>query len=243
MNRALELGADIIINTDGDHQYPGRYVPDLVRPILEGRAEVVVGDRQLATIPGYPRLKRWLQSLGSRVVGWTSGMQVPDATSGFRAFSREAALRIVVQTGYTYTTETLIQAGKTGLAVQFVPINVNATLRASRLIKSVPAFIARSAAAILRIFLMYEALRVFVVLGSVLLLGGLVLTGRYVYYFAIGEGQGHVQSLILATILMLMGVLSFLLGVLADLIAKVRRLNEEALYRLRKLDTRREPPT
>jgi len=239
LNRALELGADVIVNTDGDHQYPGRFVLDLVQPILEGRAEVVVGDRQIATRRGYPRLKRWLQRLGSRVVGWTSGLEVPDATSGFRAFSREAALRIVVHTGYTYTAETLIQAGKTGLAVSFVPIEINDKLRDSRLIKSTPGFVARSAAAILRIFLMYEALRIFVGIGLALFLGGLVLAGRYLYFFAIGEGQGHVQSLILATILVLMGFLSFLLGMLADLIAKNRRLNEETLYRLRKLDLQR----
>jgi len=169
-------------------------------------------------------------------VGWTSGLDVPDATSGFRAFSREAALRVVVHTGYTYTAETLIQAGKTGLSVAFVPIEINPKLRESRLIKSMPGFIARSTAAILRIFLMYEALRVFVGIGLALLIGGFVLAGRYLYFFAIGEGQGHVQSLILATILLIMGFLSFLLGMLADLIAKNRRLSEEALYRLRKLD-------
>ena len=240
MNRAMELGADIVVNTDGDHQYPGRFIPDLVRPILEGHADVVVGDRQIAHLPGYPRLKRWLQGLGSRVVGWTSGIEIPDATSGFRAFSREAALRIVVQTSYTYTAEPLIQAGKIGLAVEFVPIDVNDKLRESRLIKNLPSFIARSTAAILRIFLMYEALRVFVVIGAAVVLGGLALAGRYLYFFVVGEGQGHVQSLILATILLLMGFLSFLLGMLADLIAKVRRLNEEALYRLRKLETRRD---
>jgi glycosyltransferase involved in cell wall biosynthesis len=239
MNRALELGADVIVNTDGDHQYPGRFIPDLVRPILEGMADVVVGDRQISTRPGYPRLKRWLQTLGSRVVGWTSGQEVPDATSGFRAFSQEAALRVVVHSSYTYTAETLIQAGKTGLAVKFVPIEVNDQLRESRLIKSMPAFVARSAAAILRIFLMYESLRVFVGIGAALELGGMLLAGRYVYFYAIGEGQGHVQSLILATILLLMGFLSFLLGMLADLIAKNRRLSEEALYRLRKLEMSR----
>ena len=236
LNRALELGADIIVNTDGDNQYPGRFIPDLVQPILDGTADVVVGDRQIATRAGYPRVKRWLQGLGSWVVGWTSGLDVPDATSGFRAFSREAALRVVVHTGYTYTAETLIQAGKTGLAVAFVPIEINPKLRESRLIKSMPGFVARSAAAILRIFLMYEALRVFVGIGLALLIGGFVLAGRYLYFFAIGEGQGHVQSLILASILLLMGFLSFLLGMLADLIAKNRRLSEEALYRLRKLD-------
>ena len=240
MSRALELGADVIVNTDGDNQYPGRFIPELVRPILEGNADVVVGDRQIASRPGYPRLKRWLQTLGSRVVGWTSGLEVLDATSGFRAFSREAALRVVVHTSYTYTAETLIQAGKTGLAVTFVPIEINAKLRESRLIKSMPGFVARSAAAILRIFLMYEALRVFVGIGVALVVGGLLLTGRYVYFFAIGEGQGHVQSLILATILLLMGFLSFLLGMLADLIAKNRRLSEEALYRLRRLELGRD---
>jgi glycosyltransferase involved in cell wall biosynthesis len=236
LNRALELGADVIVNTDGDHQYQGRYIPNLVRPILDGRADVVVGDRRIGQRKGYPRFKRWLQKTGSRVVGWTSGLDVPDATSGFRAFSREAALRVVVHTGYTYTAETLIQAGKIGLAVEFIPIEINEQLRESRLIKSVPGFVVKSAAAILRIFLMYEALRVFVIMGSLMIGSGLLLGGRYVYFFAVGEGQGHVQSLILATILILMGFLSFLLGMLADLIAKSRRLSEETLYRLRRLE-------
>jgi len=239
LEAALRLGADVIVNTDGDNQYCGECVKDLVQPILEKRADIVIGDRQVDTIAHFSRPKKILQKLGSWVVRWTSGTGVPDATSGFRAFAREAAMRLVVFSSYTYTLETIIQAGKKGLTVGSVAVRTNEKSRESRLIRSIPSYVARSAVTILRIFVMYEALKVFIALGALLFAGGFVLSVRYLYFFFIGEGQGHVQSLILASILLVMSFQSFLLGILGDLIAKNRHLNEETNYRLKKLDLER----
>ena len=232
--RALELGADAILNTDGDHQYPGRYVHDLVRPIVEGNADMVIGDRQIETITHFSPLKRLLQRLGSWVVRWASGTDIPDTTSGFRAFSREAALRLSIYSNYTYTLETIIQAGKRNIAVASIPIETNVVERRSRLIRSVPVYIAISAATIMRIFLMYEALRIFLVLSLIPLVAGSFLLGRFGYFYLIGEGSGHVQSLVVAAILMVMGFMTILLGLLADLIAQNRRMSEDILYKVRK---------
>jgi len=238
LEQALKLGADVIVNTDGDNQYKGEYVSDLVRPILEGRADMVVGDRQIETIKHFSAVKKWLQKLGSWVVRWTSGTGVPDATSGFRAFSREAVLQIVIFSGYTYTLETIIQAGKKGLTVTSVPVETNEMLRESRLIRSIPGYVLRSAITILRIFLMYEALRIFLSLGLIPFIGGSLLLLRFGYFYLIGQGSGHVQSLIVAAILMVLSFVIFLLGFLADLIARNRRLSEEINYRLRKSELR-----
>lgn len=236
LEAALRLGADVIVNTDGDNQYCGECVKDLVQPILEKRADIVIGDRQVDTIAHFSRPKKILQKLGSWVVRWTSGTGVPDATSGFRAFAREAAMRLVIFSNYTYTLETIIQAGKKGLVIESVPVRTNEKLRESRLIRSVPGYVARSAVTILRIFVMYEALKVFSWIGGVLFLSGTVLSLRYLYYLVIGGGQGHVQSLILATILLVLGFQAFLLGILGDIIAKNRQLSEETNFRLKKLD-------
>lgn len=236
LHTALELGADVIVNTDGDNQYCGWCVPDLVKPILMGEADMVVGNRQIDRIPHFSRLKKWLQRLGSGVVRWASGTNVPDAPSGFRAFSRDAALRLMVFSNYTYTLETIIQAGKKGLVVASVPVETNEKTRESRLIRSVPRYVLRSAATILRIFLMYEALRIFLSLGFILVLGGAALIVRFLYYYVIGQGSGHVQSLIIAAILVVLGFQTFLLGLLADLIARNRYLSEDLSYRIRKLE-------
>jgi len=238
LQTAVQLGADVIVNTDGDNQYPGGYITDLVRPILDGEADMVIGDRQVETVPHFSRFKVFLQKLGSRIVRWSSGTDVPDATSGFRAFSRDAALRLVIFSNYTYTLETIIQAGKMGLSVTSIPIETNPKLRESRLIRSIPVYLARSSVTILRIFMMYEALRTFLTLGSLPFAAGWVLVLRFLYFFAIGEGQGHIQSLILAAILILVGFLIFLLGLLGDLIARNRRLSEEIVYRVRNIESR-----
>jgi len=238
LQTAVQLGADVIVNTDGDNQYPGGYITDLVRPILDGEADMVIGDRQVETVPHFSRIKVFLQKLGSRIVRWSSGTDVPDATSGFRAFSRDAALRLVIFSNYTYTLETIIQAGKMGLSVTSIPIETNPKLRESRLIRSIPVYLARSSVTILRIFMMYEALRTFLTLGSLPFAAGWVLVLRFLYFFAIGEGQGHIQSLILAAILILVGFLIFLLGLLGDLIARNRRLSEEIVYRVRNIESR-----
>ncbi|NIS80809.1 MAG: glycosyltransferase [Anaerolineales bacterium] len=236
LEEALKLGADVIVNTDGDNQYAGECVDDLTRPILDGEAEIVIGDRKVETIAHFSRLKKILQRAGSWVVRWASGTGIPDATSGFRAFSREAALQLAVFSSYTYTLETIIQAGKKGISITSVPVKTNQQLRASRLIQSVPRYVLRSAVTILRIFLMYEALRVFITVGIFPVIFGIFLLLRFGYYFAIGDGAGHVQSLIVASILIVLGFLTFLLGMLADLIAKNRRLTEEVSYRLRKME-------
>jgi glycosyltransferase involved in cell wall biosynthesis len=236
LREGLELGADIIVNTDGDNQYKGSFIADLIRPILAGEADIVVGDRQVSTIPHFSYFKKLLQKIGSRVVSWTAGTSVPDATSGFRAFSREAALRLFIFSNYTYTLETIIQAGKKGLGIVSVPVETNEQFRESRLIRSIPRYVFRSSVTIVRIFLMYESLRVFLTLGAVPLTLGMVLIIRFLYFYINGQGQGLIQSLIIASILVVLGYLTMLLGLLADLIARNRWLNEEITYNLRRMD-------
>jgi hypothetical protein len=233
LQKALELGADVIVNTDGDHQYRGEDILTLVQPLVAGEAEMVVGDRQIDTIPHFSATKKALQKIGSWVVRWLSGTDVVDATSGFRAFSREAALRLFVFSNYTYTLETIIQAGKKGLAIASVPVTTNPQRRESRLIANVPLYVAKSAITVLRIFLMYEPFKVFSFLSLIPGVLGLVLLFRYAYFYVIGQGQGHIQSVIVGSVLMILALQVFLLGLLADLIAKNRQLNEEAGYRLR----------
>jgi glycosyltransferase involved in cell wall biosynthesis len=238
LEASLQMGADIIVNTDGDNQYRGDCIRDLVKPILNGDAEMVVGDRQINTIQHFSALKKVLQKLGSWIVRWASKTDVPDATSGFRAFSKEAALRLSIYSEYTYTLETIIQAGKKGISITSVPVETNEVLRESRLIHSTFQYVIRSAITIIRIFLMYEALRVFLGLSVIPLVGGIFLLGRFGYYFLIGDGQGHIQSLIIATILMVLGFVTILVGLLGDLIARNRRLNEEINYRIKKMNIR-----
>lgn len=242
IEEALRQSADVIVNTDADNQYRGNEVPNLVSPILRGKADIVVGDRGVQNIQQFSRIKKLLQKAGSWVVRWASATDVPDATSGFRAFTREAALRLNVFSSYTYTLETLIQAGRMGLSVVSVPVETNAALRESRLIASIPQYVVRSIATILRIFLMYEPLRVFFSLGSILVIAGSLLVGRFGYFYIQGQGQGHIQSLIIAAILVVLGFQTFLLGLLADLIGRNRRLQEEARYRIRKMALDRSAP-
>jgi len=238
LNACLRLGADIIVNTDGDNQYPGPEISRLIEPILQGRADIVIGDRQTQTITHFSLLKRLLQRWGSRVVQLASGLEISDATSGFRAFSREAAMRLHIFTRYTYTLETIIQAGKKGLSITFVPIETNAPLRESRLVKSNWNFVKRNAATILRIYTFYEPLRTFFYIGLVFFLPGLFLLARFLYfYLADLSGVGrYVQSVVIGGTLTILGVLIFILGILADLIAANRLLSEEILYKIKRLD-------
>lgn len=236
LQEALRLNADVIVNTDGDNQYPGESIADLVAPILAEQADMVVGDRNVGTIKHFSRFKVFLQGLGSAVVRWASDTDIPDATSGFRAFSREAALRLEIYSDYTYTLETLIQAGKKGLVVTSVPVSVNPQTRESRLIRSIPSYTLRSSETILRIFLMYEALRAFSIVSTIPFIIGSVFIGRFLYFSLIGQGGGHVQSLIIAAILLILSFLIFLLGLIADLIARNRKLSEEINYRVRKME-------
>lgn len=238
LDASVKLGADVIVNTDADNQYKAEDILRLVEPILAGRAQIVIGDRGVANLAAFSPLKRWLQRLGSWVVGKVSGMRIPDATSGFRALSREAALRTLVLSDYSYTLETLIQAGSRHLPVEFVKIRTNPDTRPSRLMRSIPHYLANSSATIVRAYTMYRPLRVFSILGGILLAVGLVLGIRFLYYWAIGQGTGHVQSVILAAGLSIVGFQVLLIGLVADLIGFNRKILEELLYRVRLLENK-----
>lgn len=236
LETALSLGADIVINTDGDNQYPGADIPRLVQPIVAGSADIVVGDRGVMTVAEFSPLKRRLQRLGSWVMKVASGVDTPDATSGFRAFSREAALRTMILSQYSYTLESLIQAGARRMAVAYVPIQVNPQTRKSRLMRNIPDYLSNSAATILRTYTMYRPLRVFLSLGLLLLSVAMVLGGRFIVFLMLGQGGGHVQSLILTAILAITGLQVCLIGLLADLVGFNRKILEETLYRLRRVE-------
>jgi glycosyltransferase involved in cell wall biosynthesis len=241
LERSLALGADIIVNTDADNQYNADDIAALVAPVVARRAELVVGDRGVGSLPHFPWYKRLLQRLGSWVIGRASTLHTPDATSGFRAISREAALRTLVLSGYSYTLETLIQAGSNRLPVEFVPIRVNPQTRPSRLMRSIPHYIRNSSAAIVRAYAMYRPLRVFTAIGALLVLLGAIPGIRFLWFYFSGDRTGHVQSLILAAILIIVGFQVMLIGLLADLMSANRKLLEESLYRLRRRDL--DPPT
>jgi glycosyltransferase involved in cell wall biosynthesis len=242
LEEALRQGADIIVNTDADNQYEAKDIPRLIAPLLAGRADIAVGDRRVGHLPNFSPLKRRLQVCGSWVIGHASGLNTPDATSGFRALTRDAALHTSVLSGYSYTLETLIQAGALRLAVEFVPIGINAHTRPSRLMKSIPEYLRKSAATILRVYTMYRPLRVFSALGSTLIILGIIPGFRYLYFLCFGNRTGHVQSLILAAILIIIGFQVLLIGLLADLLSSNRKLLEELMYRIRKLEITQETP-
>ena len=237
LEAALRVGADIIVNTDADNQYCGQDVGRLIQPILDERADIVVGDRGVAALEHFSPIKRLLQRWGSWVVERAAGIPIPDATSGFRALTREAALRLTVLSDYTYTLETLIQAGARHMAVVYVPITTNPQIRQSRLIRSIPSFLALSIVTIVRFYTMYRPLRVFTTLGGTLIAGGVVLGLRFLYLFWRRGGMtGNVQSLILAAILTIVGFQVCLIGLMADLVQLNRKMMEEALYRVRRLE-------
>lgn len=236
LEAALGAGADIIVNTDADNQYRGEEIGRLIQPILDGQADIVVGDRGVAALEHFGPLKRWLQRVGSWVVQRAAGIPIPDATSGFRAFTREAALRLTVLSDYTYTLETLIQAGARRLAVVYVPVRTNPQTRRSRLIRSIPSFLSISTVTILRFYTMYRPLRVFGTIGGLLIAGGVLLGLRFLLAYLQGRGTGMVQSLILAAILAIVGIQVCLVGLIADSVSLNRRMLEETLYRVRKLE-------
>lgn len=240
IDTALRLGADIIVNTDGDHQYPGDRISDLVAPILAGQAELVIGDRQPHTLQHFSPTKRLLQRVGSWVVRVASGTKVPDATSGFRALSREAALRQIVLTRFSYTLETLIQAGKKGLRVAHFPIVVNPPRRESRLMRNNWDFVTRQATTILRIYMLYEPLRTFLYLATPSLVAGVFLLARFLYFYVTLQTDAgrHIQSLLIGGTLLIVGFLIVVVGILADISATQRALLEEMLYRQRKAELR-----
>ena len=242
LESCLARGADIIVNTDADNQYNGADIEQLVRPILEGKADFVIGARPIASIEHFSPVKKLLQHLGSSIVRRVSGTDVADAPSGFRAISREVALMLNVFNGYTYTLETIIQAGQHHMTVVSVPIRVNGDLRPSRLVRSIPNYIKRSMVTMFRIFIVYQPLKFFLTVSIFPLASGLVIGGRFLYYaLGTGNGGGHVQSLILAAVLLIVGFLTFLLAILGDLLSVNRRLLEELQQRERK--RRLNPPS
>jgi len=236
INAALRLGADVIVNTDADNQYAGADIPKLVAPIVRGTADVVIGDREVAKSPHMSTIKRFLQRLGSRTVGLASGIRVGDVTSGFRAFSREAAMQINVFNPFTYTLETIIQAGNRNLGVQSVPVRTNAPTRPSRLYRGLGTYLRKSTATIFRIYTIYKPLKTFFAIGALLMLAGSALGIRFLWDFTHGDRGGHIQSLILAAVFLIIGFQTLLIALIADLISVNRRLSEEVLVRLKRME-------
>lgn len=237
LDASLRLGADVIVNTDADNQYEAQDIPMLLAPILNGQAELVIGDRGVATLKTFSPLKRKLQTIGSRVVSQASGLSIPDATSGFRAMTREVALRTMVLSDYSYTLETLIQAGNRKVSVASVPVRTNPPQRPSRLMRGISDYLKNSGITILRAYTMYRPLRVFFSISAVLMLLGVAIGIRFlIFYFFLNRGTGNVQSLILAAVLIIIGFQTFVLGLLSDLVNFNRKILEETLYRIRRLE-------
>lgn len=236
LEHALTLGADIVVNTDADNQYSGADIVRLVEPILEGQAHLVVGERPIEDMQDFSPLKKRLQRLGSWVVRKVSGTSIPDTTSGFRAMSREAALRLHVHSDFSYTLETIIQAGRSRITTASVPIRTNPMTRKSRLATSMWGYIKRSGSTIVRIAAMYQALKVFTLIALLLISTGAAIGIRFLWYFFTQSGAGHLQSLLLSAILIIVGIQTLMLGLLADIISANRRLLEDVQYRLRKAD-------
>ena len=236
LQASLKAGADIIVNTDADNQYCADDIPQLIKPILLGQAEIVVGARPIWKTKQFSPTKKLLQNLGSWVVRLASKTNIPDAPSGFRAFSREAALQINVFNNYTYTLETIIQAGQKGMAITSVPIRTNSVLRPSRLVKSIPSYVVRSLFTILRIFMIYKPLRFFLLAGSVPFSLGVILGVRWLIFFVAGSERTRIPSLILAAILILIGFQLWMFGLVADLMSANRKLVEEVQLRMRRSD-------
>ncbi len=236
LDACLRLGADVIVNTDADNQYCADDIPALLQPILDGEADIVIGARPISEIAHFSPIKKMLQKLGSWAVRVASDTEVPDAPSGFRAMTRRAALRLNVLSEYTYTLETIIQAGRSGMAVASVPVRVNEDLRPSRLVKSIGSYVRRSLITIGRIFMTYKPMRFFMYPGAVFFGAGMIVGLRFVYFYAVGQGGGHIQSLILTAILMVIGVQLILFGLLADLLGNNRKLLEDIQWRTRRLE-------
>jgi len=234
INHALQRGADIIVNTDADNQYDADDIPKLIRPILDGTADIVIGDRQVETVRHFSPLKIFLQKTGSWAVRQLSGTQVPDATSGFRAYSKEAALQLNVFSDFTYTVETIISAGKKNLAISHVPVRTNKKTRESRLFPNTRTYLQRTLVTIIKVYSMYKPLKVFTWVGGLSLTLGFAIGCRYLYFFFQGQTEGHVQSLILSAILLIVGVQIIMMGIAAELIAINRQLLEDIQVRIKK---------
>ena len=235
IREAVRLGADVIVNTDADNQYNADDIPSLTQPIINGLADIVVGERPIDNINHFSPIKKMLQKIGSWVVRTASRTDIPDAASGFRAMSRTAAQQMVVFNNYTYTLETIIQAGQKNMAITSIPIRVNQDMRPSRLVKNIPSYIIHSIITIFRIFIIYRPLRFFCSIGLVLLGSGILIGVRFMWFYFNGQGAGHIQSLILASVLTGMGFQTLLIAVVADLLSANRKLLEEVRYNLKVL--------
>lgn len=236
LDACLANGADIIVNTDADNQYCGEDIEKLVRPILEGKTDIVIGERPIDQTEHFSLLKKKLQHFGSWVVRKASNSDIPDAPSGFRAYSREAALRLNVTNEYTYTLETIVQAGRDKIAMTSVPIRTNGELRPSRLFSSMFGYVKKSMVTIIRAYMMYKPLQFFSIVGTVPFGIGLILGLRFLVFIMMGESDGHIQSLILASVLLMMGFMTYVIGLQADIIAKNRKILEDVQYQVRRLN-------
>ena len=236
IDACLKLGADFIVNTDGDNQYAGRDIPKLVAPLLRGEADITIGDRNIPAAPHMSRGRKALQRLGSWIVRRVSGTRVPDTTSGFRGYTREAALRMVIVSEFSYTLESIISAGKKRMAIAHVPVATNPRTRPSRLFGSTWSYLKQSASTIVRIYTMYEPLKVFSFIGFATFGIGFAVSARFLYFYFTGSGAGHLQSLILSAVLMIVGFQVLLIGLVADVISANRKLIEDLLYRVRTLE-------
>lgn len=238
LEACLLNGADIIVNTDADNQYNGADIPKLINPILRGEADIVIGDRQIQNLPHFSWVKKKLQKWGSSLVRVLSKTNIPDAPSGFRAVSREAAFKLNILTDFSYTLETLIQAGNIGLAVKSVPIRTNEKIRESRLFNNMFFFLKQSGSTVLRSYTMHKPLKIFLIFAVIFFIPGLILGARFLYFFYSGHTQGHIQSLILSAILLIAGFLLAVIAILSDLIASNRKLIEETLRRIKRIESK-----
>jgi glycosyltransferase involved in cell wall biosynthesis len=236
LDACLKLGADVVVNTDADNQYDGRDIPKLVAPIVAGDADMVVGNRVVDQVEHFSPLKKRLQRLGSWVVRGASGTDVPDTTSGFRAYNREAAIQVQVVSKYTYTLETIIQAGKMLVAVEHTPVRTNPKTRDSRLFPSMWSYVRRNTISIFRIYALYEPLKVFMTAAAIVGVASFVIWGRFLYFYIDGSGSGHVQSLILGAVLFIAAVQLAALGVVGDILAGSRVLQQRILERVRRVE-------
>ena len=234
INHALQLGADIVVNTDADNQYFGGDISKLIQPILNKRADIVIGDRQVETIRHFSPFKILLQKLGSWTVRQLSGTTIPDATSGFRAYSKEAALQMNVISDFTYTVETIISAGNKNLAIEHIPVRTNEKLRESRLFPSIQVYLRRTLVTMLKVYSMYRPLKVFTIAGGIAFLVGFMIGGRYLFFFFQGQTEGHIQSLILSAIMLTVGFQMIMMGISAELISVNRQLLEDIQLRIKK---------
>ena len=236
LDASIKCGADIIVNTDADNQYNGEDIPKLIKPILENKADIVVGDRCVNSIEHFSYMKRILQRIGSWGVRKLSETDVADTTSGFRAYSKDAALRLNIVSPFTYTLESIIQAGKKHMDIVHVPVRTNEPLRESRLFKSIPSYIQRSIVTIIRMYTMFQPLKVFFYVGTTLFSLGSIGVLRFLYYYFAAGGAGHIQSLIISGVLVMLGFILIMIGLVADIISFNRRLIEDTLYRVRKME-------